>query len=60
MKMVIVLFIPSLIIAASLLSYFFLSFFLSILLDTPATVSQMAKDVTTFLRWTSGKTYTGA
>ena len=59
MKMVIVLFIPSLIIAASLLSYF-LSFFLSILLDTPATVSQMAKDVTTFLRWTSGKTYTGA
>lgn len=61
MKMVVALFIPSLIIAASLLSYF-LSFFLflSILLGTPATVSQMAKDVTTFLRWTAGKTYTGA
>ena len=44
---------------SSLVFSFFL-FFLSILLDTPATVSQMAKDVTTFLRWTSGKTYTGA
>ena len=44
----------------SSLVFFFFLFFLSILLGTPATVSQMAKDVTTFLRWTSGKTYTGA
>lgn len=29
--------------------------FCEVLTGTPATVSQMAKDVTTFLRWASGE-----